>query len=110
MWRLQSISKDLQPTLEDLQFHVVESVYDSWERIGHYLGLEQSVLNLVKIEHHQMDERCLAVFQKWLAGSGKVPKTWSTVLEALRLSDLKPIANEVLSGINKQETPPVLGN
>ena len=110
MWRVQNVSKDLQPTLEDLQFHVVENVYDSWERIGHYLGLEQSVLNLVKVEHHQMDARCLAVFRKWLAGSGKVPKTWNTVLEALRLSDLKPIANEVWSSIIKQETPAELDN
>jgi ribA/ribD-fused uncharacterized protein len=94
MWRMQDIYMDQQPKHKELKL-LAADVCDSWERIGYYLGLQQSTLHLVEVNHEQLVERCLAMFEKWLSGRGKNPKTWSTLLEALRLSNLRPIADEI---------------
>lgn len=94
MWRMQDIYMDQQPKHKELKL-LAADVCDSWERIGHYLGLQQSTLHLVEVNHEQLVERCLAMFEKWLSGRGKNPKTWNTLLEALRLSNLRPIADEI---------------
>ena len=86
--------------LKDLLRYAVPRVSSKWEEVGLQLDIEPYVLETVKADHSDVEARCKAMFQKWLhsgEGTGKQPRTWESVLEAVR----RAVGSEVYMNIEE---------
>ena len=86
--------------LKDLVRCAVPRVSPKWDEVGLQLDIEPYVLETVKADHSDVETQCKAMFQKWLhngEGTGKQPRTWESVLEAVR----KAVGSEVYTNIEQ---------
>ena len=60
-----------------------------------YLGVDTCMIRAVEAKHDAAEDRCKEIISRWREGAGKVPKTWATILEAMRLCGLARDANEI---------------
>lgn len=81
--------------MEQLYEHVVPAVSQKWRELGTYLGIDAHVLRAVHADQGSDEDSCMAVLCRWIDGAGKHPKTWITVLEAMRLSGFVERAKEL---------------
>ena len=75
--------------------HVVPAVAAKWRELATYLGLEPHVITAAHADQSSAEDSCLNVLLKWIDGAGKQPKTWITVLEAMRLAGFTETAKEL---------------
>ena len=75
--------------------HVVPAVAAKWREFGTYLGLEAHFIKAVHADQSSAEDSCLNVLLKWIDGAGKQPKTWITVLEAMRRAGFTEVAKEL---------------
>ena len=58
-----------------------------WDEVGLQLNIRQYVLRSVEADGGDVVTRCKNMFAKWLDGqygTGNLPRTWESVLEAVR--------------------------
>ena len=87
----------------DLIEFVIPKIQTEWEDVAFALEYEIQTVNSIKDKHHEDPRKCCKELLKdWLAtGNGKSPKTWSTLLDALkRLDDLKGVIHEIEKDFN----------
>lgn len=53
------------------------------------------MIRVVHTDQGNDEDSCVAILSRWIDGAGKHPKTWTTVLEAMRLSGLMESAKEL---------------
>ena len=86
------VGLDKTPEPEDLLWfeqdgksvRVIPRVAADWEEIALCLGIERYILRTIKRDHGtSCEDACTDMFQRWLRGEGKGPKTWRTIVCAL---------------------------
>ena len=80
---------------QDLWKHIVPNVAEKWREFALYLGLDAHVIRTLEVKHHTAEGCCQEVISRWREGAGKIPKTWVTLLEAMRLCGLTKVAKDV---------------
>ena len=68
---------------------VVAKISKVWMDIGLLLDCEQSLLDYIQSNHSNNHNRCIQMFGEWLhhkEQTGGKPRTWKTLLEAVRES------------------------
>lgn len=81
--------------MEQLYHHVVPAVAVKWKEFGTSLGVDEHVVRVVHADQGSDVDSCMAILSRWIDGAGKQPKTWTTVLEAMRLSGFMESATEL---------------
>ena len=70
-----------------------------WRRFGTFLRFESSLLNSIESENSKRITDCmLDLVTKWVdeyEGSGDLPRTWQTVVEAVRKSGCGKLAEKL---------------
>lgn len=79
---------------------MVTAVAADWYPVALHLGVEQSLIGMVKADNHDNCQgACRDLFKKWLKGdygSGKKERTWRTVVDALKESGYRTQAEELI--------------
>lgn len=92
-----------KPTLKDLYEKVVLRVAGNWDKLGLQLDIEHYVLEAIKTPHGSKVDFCLNMLAQWLDGKrdcGKLPKTWSSVLEAVESSCGSEVQREIMIALS----------
>ena len=84
---------DLRPEISDLMNKVAAKTPTKWMVLGIQLGLEAAQLEALDDQYRGKSERIYVdIFERWKKQSGGKPKTWSTVIEALKTPSVGEIA------------------
>ena len=77
---------DVKPRMwELLQLEVVTRTLGQWKELAFALHFKNyEVAPIIKMENLTMEYRCRDMLGKWLDGMVRAPRTWSTLLQALR--------------------------
>lgn len=71
----------------------------TWQEFGTFLGVEYLTINSIDIERRGRPHSCmLHLVGSWLShqtGSGDLPRTWKTVVEAVREAGSQKLAMEL---------------
>ena len=90
-----------KPTAVLLLKWVIPAMSQEWLQIGVHLEMEVSLLKTFKATaSHDLKLCCLEMFECWLqdsSGTGESPRTWSTVLSAVR----ECLGHDVADGIER---------
>ena len=90
-----------KPTAVLFLKRVVPAIAQEWLQIGVHLEMEVALLKTFKATaSHDLKLCCLEMFECWLQGSrgtGESPRTWSTVLSAVR----ECLGHDVADGIER---------
>ena len=82
---------------------VVPAIAREWLQIGVHLEMEVTLLKTFKATaSHDLKLCCLEMFECWLQGSrgtGESPRTWSTVLSAVRECLGHDVADDIERGL-----------
>ena len=71
------------PSLKDLAYEVIPTVYPEWVYLAILLGLEMSIVKEIEKIHPRNDmECCLEMFNEWLRRDDTA--SWSKLVAALR--------------------------
>ena len=87
-----------KPILRDLNNKVVVRVAGKWETTGLELDIEDYVLQAIKTPNGSNEFHCREMFRRWLAreqGCGALPRTWSSVLDAVERSCGTEVSREL---------------
>ena len=80
-----------------------------WRYFGTFLGVEYQVMECIHRDRLSISEDCmLELVSKWTSeqeGTGTLPRTWQTVVEAVQLSVDKALAQD-LAGRRKGRSSP----
>lgn len=79
----------------DMWHHVVPNAAAKWREFALYLGLDTCVIRAVEVKYDTAEDCCQEIISRWREGAGKFPKTWVTILEAMRLCGLTKGAKEI---------------
>ena len=67
---------------------MIRHIAPDWQIVGAHLGIEMSILRIIEADNPRSVERCCCqMFLRWLShdtGTGSEPRTWKSVLIALR--------------------------
>ena len=92
-----------KPTAVLLLKKVVPAIAQEWLQIGVHLEMEVALLKTFKATaSHDLKLCCLEMFECWLQGSrgtGESPRTWSTVLSAVRECLGHDVADSIERGL-----------
>ena len=83
------------PTNLLLLHHVARHTGSQWRLFCVFLGLERSCIDEADHKGNSLKEKCYEALLLWLQGEGKEPKWWTTILQALRNSNLARVALEI---------------
>ena len=83
------------PTNLQLLHHVASHTGYQWRLFCTFLELERSCIDEADHKGNSLKEKCYEALLLWLQGEGKEPKWWTTILQALRKSDLTSVALEI---------------
>ena len=83
------------PTNLQLLHHVASHTGYQWRLFCDCLGLERSCIHEADYRGKSLTEKCYEALLLWLQGEGKEPKWWTTILQALRKSDLTSVALDI---------------
>ena len=89
--------------MKDLYEKAVVRVASNWYKVGLQLDIEHYVLDAIKTPHGTNVDHCLGMFAQWLDGKrdcGKLPRTWSSVLEAVEISCGSEVRQEIITALN----------
>lgn len=87
----------------------------SWHSIGTYLDLHYYQLDQADVAYSQLEDKAMEALVMWLRGQGdsKAPRSWKTVLKALRRAGRNDMASELERDIkdgrllqSEQHSPP----
>ena len=78
----------LQPPSLELIFRlVVPKMASEWYTVGVLCGVTVEKLRVIEKDASDTTGRCSRMFESWLVkehGTGKMPRTWATLLEAVQ--------------------------
>ena len=106
-------SKASRPKEPELRFHVAAKLGLDWRKVCTYLGLQHYQLQQADEAHtNLLEEKAMEALVMWLQGQGesKAPRSWSTLLQALRGAGRNDIASDVEMGIKNKTLAVVLPN
>ena len=82
---------------------VIPKIQAVWDDVAFALKYEFHTVRAIQEKHHEDPKKCCKwLLGDWLTtGNGKSPKTWSTLLDALRgLDDLTSVIHEIEEDYN----------
>ena len=89
------------PELKDLEIVIVR-VASKWFATGLQLDIQPDVLDAIKTPNGSNNDHCREMFKCWLAGQqgcGNLPRTWSSVLQAVENSCGTEVCREIKEDI-----------
>ena len=92
----------IEPDMIDLYEVVVPRVYAQWRDVGYALKYKTSTLNGIEAKSQKdPEESCKTLFEDWLStDNGTGPKTWVTLLDALkRVKKLAKAREEIIGKV-----------
>ena len=94
---LTHISVASRPNEPELRFHVAAKLGLDWRKVCTYLGLQQYKLEQAEEAHTQLEEKAMEALVMWLQGQGesKAPRSWHTLLQALRRAGHSDMASHL---------------
>ena len=94
---LTHISVASSPKEPELYFHVAAKLGLDWRKVCTYLGLQHYQLDQAHVAQNQLEDKAMEALVMWLQGQGesRAPRSWSTLLRALRLAGHIDMANHV---------------
>ena len=86
-----------QTMLQDLDELVVLKVAAEWEILAVHLGVEPGLIDIIKKStFYQCEDSCHEMFVRWISkekGTGGQPRTWYSVVWAIRRMGLGDLAD-----------------
>ena len=94
---LTHISVVSRPKEPELRFHVAAKLGLDWRKVCTYLGLQHYQLQQVDEAHTKLEEKAMEALVMWLQGQGDsdAPRSWNTLLQALRRAGHSDLASHV---------------
>ena len=83
-----------RPTELELFHHVACKLGDDWKHFAIYLGFESTQIQQADKEKSFKD-KAYDILVAWRKGTGNKPKTWATILTALKSTGLTDFACEI---------------
>ena len=86
---------------------VVPIIKEKWEGVGEALEVEHTVLNTVRYNEQRADGRALELLALWsqsAAGTGSLPRTWHSLLVAVKTA-IGPKARESIEADQHKQSP-----
>ena len=73
-----------------------------WRKVCTYLGLQHYQLGQADEAHYHLEDKAMEALVMWLKGQGdsKAPRSWNTLLQALRYAGQNDMASDVERRIN----------
>ena len=104
------ISVVSRPKEPELRFHVAAKLGLDWRKVCTYLGLHHYQLDQAEEAHTQLEEKAMEALVMWLQGQGesKAPRSWHTLLQALRRAGHSDMASHVERHIKNGTTEVML--
>ena len=69
-----------------------------WRDFGIFLRVETTILDVIDKNKSNVTERMLQLVEKWLSyddGTGTLPRTWETVVQAVKNMGKGPLAQQL---------------
>ena len=86
------------PTEQQLFHHVARKLSVDWKRFAIYLGFEDT--HIQQADREKLFElKAHDVLVAWRKGMGNKPKSWATILTALKQTGLRDLASEIQTHI-----------
>ena len=87
----------LRPKEPELRFHVAARLGQDWRKVCSYLGLQHYQLDQAEEAHAKLEEKAMEALVMWLQGQGesRAPRSWHTLLQALRRAGHSDMASRV---------------
>ena len=103
-WKLYAIVSLIvsaaNPTELELFHHVACNLGDDWKHFAIYLGFESKQIQQADKEKSSKD-KAYDILVAWLKGTGNEPKTWATILAALKSTELTDLAHKIQRDIEQ---------
>ena len=98
------ISVVSRPKEPELRFHVAAWLGLDWRKVCTYLGLQHYQLQQADEAHTKLEEKAMEALVMWLQGQGdsEVPRSWSTLLQALRQVGRNDMASDLERSIENK--------
>ena len=79
-----------------LTIKTINRVAAEWKTVALHLHFEGYHIKVIERDcHYQSNSACRTMFNQWLEGSGREPRTWRTLIAALGEADLHDIAEDL---------------
>ena len=69
-----------------------------WNRFGSHLRFDSTLMGMIKANNRECADCMLDLVTKWVSrdeGTGDLPRTWETVVKAVKASGHKQLAEEL---------------
>lgn len=88
-----------QKLLQHIDKRVILKVAAEWESLAIQLGVGNDNIKIIKKNHSSnCEDACRELFFRWIdeeKGTGREPRTWDSVVQAIRKMGLKGLADEL---------------
>ena len=86
-----------QPKEPELRYHVAAKLGQDWRKVCTYLELQHYQLEQADVARSQLEDKAMEALVMWLRGQGnpKAPRSWKTLLRALRLAGHNDMASDI---------------
>jgi hypothetical protein len=74
---------------------VIKKTAHAWEKVAQRLHFEGNDISRIRRDERQAEDACRMVFIEWLAGKGRTPTTWGTVIKALNEAEQGELAKDL---------------
>ena len=75
---------------------ITDRVSAKWKDVALRLHFEGHCIDIIEINcHYQAVPACRTMFTRWLEGYGHKPKTWRTLIIALKEANLSTVAEKL---------------
>ena len=93
------LSSSLSPVSTDILARLNHRLDAKWRHFGTFLGVEYQVMEAIQRENGGSPADCmLDMLGKWtscLAGTGNLPRTWQTIVDAVQFSGDRILAHNL---------------
>ena len=89
----------LEPTMKHLHQLVIPNVAAEWKTVADYLEFTLPLIKIIEEQHRSDPVKCCTeLFRQWLSSDyGVGPKTWSTLIVALKELNSLPQSQKKLN-------------
>ena len=88
-----------RPTEQQLFHHVARNLGDDWKDFAIYLGFEYTQIQQADHREKSYKDKAYEILVAWLKGAGYTPRSWETILTALKNTGLTDLAREIQTNI-----------
>ena len=90
-----------RPTEQQLFHHVARNLGDDWRDFAIYLGFEYTRIQQADHREKTYKDKAYDILVAWLKRAGKEPRSWATILSALKITGLTDLAQEIQTDIER---------